>query len=165
MAEGTISERATNWNPSRAGIKWSAAHNSYLQAGAELGIPGLLVWTSLVVGGVWGMRRLRRRLPPAWSSADPERRFLYLAPTYLSVAFVGFGVSSLFVSFAYLDPIYLLAALVSGLYVAVERVRRADAEPPGPGSRHGTRPTPVRHAPIRNGRSGGGGPVVLRRLP
>src|SRR5205814_4750763 len=64
-AEGTISDKA---RLSFAGdpIRWTSPHNSFLQVGAELGIPGLILWSSLVVGGIVGMTHLRRRLPPTW---------------------------------------------------------------------------------------------------
>ena len=120
-AEGTISERALNWTPGSAGIKWSAAHNSFVEAGAELGVPGLIVWSSLVFGGIGAMYRLRRRLPKSWASGDSDQRFLYMATVYLPVSLVGFGVSAFFVSFAFIDPIYILAAFITGMYVIVER--------------------------------------------
>jgi len=120
-AEGTISERALNSSPGSAGIKWSAAHNSFVEAGAELGVPGLIVWSSLVFGGISAMYRLRRRLPKSWASGDSDQRFLYLATVYLPVSLVGFGVSAFFVSFAFIDPIYILAAFITGMYVIVER--------------------------------------------
>jgi O-antigen ligase len=120
-AEGTISDRARNWHPGEAGIKWTAPHNSFVEAGAELGIPGLVLWSSLVLGGIVAMRRLRRRLPKRWASGTPDERFLFLATTYLPVSLVGFGVSAAFVSFAFLDLIYILAALMTGTYVCVAR--------------------------------------------
>src|SRR5256886_14550022 len=68
-AEGTISDKARR---SFAGdpIRWVAPHNSFVQVGAELGLPGLILWSSLIVGGIVGMSRLRRRLPPAWRSEE-----------------------------------------------------------------------------------------------
>lgn len=127
MAEGTISERARGFVPSSGrGLKWRAAHNSYIQAGSEMGVPGLLLWTALVVGGIVGVRRLKKRLPDRWRVGDQEERFLYMAALYLPVSFVGFAVTSSFVSFAYLDPVYLLAALATGLYTAVDRKLRSD---------------------------------------
>lgn len=119
VAEGTISEKART-HIAGTGIRWAAAHNSYVQVGAELGIPGLALWITLVFGGVWAMHRLRSRLPKHWPRGDSEERFLYMTAMYLPVALVGFAVSSFFVSFAYLDPIYIVAALMAGLYVAVE---------------------------------------------
>lgn len=126
-AEATISDRARDWTPGQAGIKWSAPHNSFVEAGAELGVPGLVLWSSLVFGGIVAMRRLRRRLPKSWASGTPDERFLFLATTYLPVALVGFGVSAAFVSFAFLDPIYILAALMTGTYVCAGR-RLADLQ-------------------------------------
>lgn len=101
--------------------RYVAPHNSYIQIGSELGIPGLLLWSSLLVGGIVGINRLHRRLPKAWVRGDPRERFLYLASIYMPVALVGFAVTSFFLSFAYLQPVYLLAALTCGLYQSVER--------------------------------------------
>jgi O-antigen ligase len=120
-AEGTISDRARNWVPGMAGIKWTAPHNSFVEAGAELGVPGLVLWSSLVFGGIVAMRRLRRRLPKGWAAGDPDQRFLYVATSYLPVALTGFAAGAFFVSFAFLDPIYILAAFMSGMYVCAER--------------------------------------------
>ena len=73
-AEGTISDVAVTF-VDRIGhrLKWSAAHNSFLQAGAEMGIPGLLLFSSLVFGGIFSMVKYRRKLA-AWSRGDPEQR-------------------------------------------------------------------------------------------
>ena len=120
-AEGMLSERAKNLRPTDAGIKWSAPHNSYLEAAAEMGIPGGLLWLILVPGGVVAMYRLSRRLPRSWLHGDAEERFLYLAGMYLPVAMTGFAVSSFFVSFTYIDPVYILAALMAGMYISVDR--------------------------------------------
>lgn len=102
------------------GIRCSAPHNSYIQAGAELGIPGLILWCMLVLGGIISMLRLRPRLPAAWRHGDSEQRFLYLTPLYIAVAMSGFAVSSFFVSFAWLDIVYILTAFMAGLQVSVE---------------------------------------------
>jgi len=66
------------------------------------------------------MLRLRRRIPAGWIRGTAEERFLSLAPTYLAVAMIGFAVSSFFVSFAWLDPVYYLAALMAGVLVVIE---------------------------------------------
>jgi O-antigen ligase len=105
------------------GVRCTAPHNSYVQAGAELGIPGLIVWTSLIFGGIWAMIGLRRRLPRAWRNGNQVERFLYNSTHYFAVALAGFSASSLFVSFAWLDMVYIMAALMTGLYVSVHAYR------------------------------------------
>jgi len=125
-AEGTISEPARNFE-NRVGerLKWSVAHNSFLEPLAEMGLPGFLLWSSLVFGGMISMVRLRRRLPQAWARGDPEQRFLYGATLYIPISLVGFTATAFFVSFTYQDPIYILAAFVAGVHVACrDRLKR-----------------------------------------
>lgn len=110
-----------------SGIRIVAPHNSFVEVGAELGLTGLVLWSSLVLGGAVGMLKLRRRLPKAWSRGTRDQRFLYAATGYLALALVGFSISSFFVSFAYMDVVYILAALMSGVYAAVRRETPAPA--------------------------------------
>lgn len=121
-ADATISSRAEYFvgGPGQA-LQWRAPHNSYVQIGSELGFPGLILWCSLIFGGILGMLRLRKKIPKHWRKGDREQTFLYMATLYLPGAFIGFGVTSFFVSFAFLDPIYLLAAYATGVYASVER--------------------------------------------
>jgi hypothetical protein len=117
------------------GIRCTPPHNSFIQAAAELGIPGVLLWSSLIFGGMESMRRMRRRLPPSWRTGDPEERFLYLMTQYLMVAFAGFAVTSFFLSFAWIDIIYILAGFTAGMYVAVEhKLRHGALQPAGTGA-------------------------------
>ena len=99
-------------------MRCTPPHNSYLQAGTEMGIPGFIVWLSLVVGGILAPLRLRRRLPRSWMRGTDSERFIYGATSFFPVAMVGFAVPSLFVSFAWTDTLYLLSSLLAGLYVA-----------------------------------------------
>ena len=124
-AEGTISDKARR-RFAATPVRWTAPHNSFIEVGSELGVPGLVVWSSLIVGGIVGMTRLRRRLPEAWLHGDPEERFLYLATIDLPLALVSFAITAFFLSFAYLDIVYVLVAFIAGVYVAVgEKLRRA----------------------------------------
>jgi O-antigen ligase len=99
-------------------LRCTAPHNSYVQAATELGIPGFLIWVSLVIGGILGPLRLRRRLPKSWRRGTQSERFIYGATSFFAVAMVGFAVPGFFVTFAYMDPLYVLAAFLTGLYVA-----------------------------------------------
>lgn len=124
-AEGTISEKALEQVPGK-GIRWTAPHNSFVQVGAELGVPGLVLWSSLLVGGIVSLGRIRRRLPPDWARGDREERFIYLSTLYLPVSLLGFGVTASFLSFAYADPIYVLASFVAGVFVSLRSKRERD---------------------------------------
>ena len=62
-AEGTISPIANERNMAGLSVEWIAPHNTYVQVGAELGIPALVIWLSLLLGGTVGLWRVRRRHP------------------------------------------------------------------------------------------------------
>jgi hypothetical protein len=96
------------------------------------------------------MFRLRRRLPAAWQYGSHEDRFLYNMPLYLCVAMVGFAVSSVFVSFAWVDPVYFLLALMSGVYWVTAQ-RMAGVPVPGGAPEAAVR---GRRPPLRPHRSG-----------
>ena len=121
MAEGTISEYAQAMSTTDVGVKWSAPHNSWVEAGAETGIPGLLVWAALVVGSAGSLLRLRKKMPAEWATTgSPDQRFLYLATLYVPIAFIGFVVCGTFVSFAWSDQSYILPALSMGLQKVIQ---------------------------------------------
>lgn len=100
-------------------LKCVSPHNSYVQAGAELGVGGLITFAALVFGGIYAPLRLGRRLPKGWRRGSRPERFLFNATSFFAVAMVGFAVTSFFVSFAWRDPIYLMASLLAGLYISV----------------------------------------------
>jgi O-antigen ligase len=118
-AECTISPKIS---PTYTGgpLRCTAPHNSYVQAGAEMGFPGLLMWISLVFGLAIAPLRIRRRLPKSFLHGTNAQRFLYAATSYFAIAAVGFAVTSFFVSFAWMDPVYFMAALGAGLYIAAQ---------------------------------------------
>jgi O-antigen ligase len=157
-AEGMISDKA-QFAARGTGIRWAAAHNSFVQAGAELGIPGLLLFTGMIVGGMLGLNRLHRRLPRAWLHGTRDDRFLYLATTYFPVSLLGFAITGFFVSFAWTDPFYILGALTAGLYVCVEARLNGNSPAPPPS------PSPSRMATRGMTRPGPGVVLVPGPVP
>lgn len=128
-AECTISSKVAE--AGTGPLRCTPPHNSLIQAGAEMGTVGLIAWLSLIGGGVVGMLRLRRRLPAAWRRGTDTQRFLYHGSGFLALGMIGFAVPALFVSFAWMDPLYILAAFMTGLYVSI-RAEMQHGAPLGP---------------------------------
>lgn len=110
-AEGTISPLAARQSVGR-GVKWQAAHNSFVQIGAELGFPGLLFFVAMIVTAFAGLRRRWRRVVHPGARTDPRTAPLAQA---LGASLVGFTVGAFFLSLAYTEALYVLVALASGL--------------------------------------------------
>jgi O-antigen ligase len=109
-AEGRLSTESLERQAIGHGFKWSAAHNSFVQAGAELGVIGGLAFALLIlktpVDLIRHFRRSRRGVPVR----DQD-----LLPPLLAVSFLGFAVSGFFLSFAYSEIPYILLAMASAV--------------------------------------------------
>jgi len=121
VAEGTISPLARRQERGR-GVRWGAAHNSFIQIGAELGIPGLLLFVALIASCFAALRRVARN---ALRAAEARRAAITVSrlAQSLMAALVGFVVGAFFLSLAYADMLYTLAALA----VALAKVELGDA--------------------------------------
>jgi len=119
VAEGTISPLA-KLQERGIGVRWGAAHNSFIQVGAELGVPGLLLFIGWIASAFASLRRVARPSPNAGPAATDRSR---LAPS-LMAALGGFAVGAFFLALAYPDMLCTLAALAVGL---VKSARSDDA--------------------------------------
>lgn len=127
-AEGTISPIASARLSEGLSVEWIAPHNTYVNVGAEIGIPALIIWLSLLFGGTVGLWRLRRRLPASWEYESAERKFLSDACLFLPISFLGFAVSSTFLSHAYTILPYVIFAYLGGLHLLVHKELEKDAK-------------------------------------
>jgi O-antigen ligase len=127
-AEGTISPIARNRVAEGLSVEWIAAHNTYVQVGAEMGAPALIIWLSLLVSGSVGLLRLRRKLPASWDQT-PERRFLKECCLFIPVSFLGFMITSAFLSHAYTAVPYIIFAFLAGVLMIVHAELRKDKQP------------------------------------
>jgi O-antigen ligase len=110
VAEGTISPLARRQEVG-FGVRWGAAHNSFIQVGAELGMPGVLLFLGLIAKAFLSLRRVVRY---ARRTSPPVRDVSRLAQS-LTAALVGFVVGAFFLSLAYADMLYVLIAFAVGL--------------------------------------------------
>jgi O-antigen ligase len=115
-AEGTLSPLAVRQQYGK-GVRWNAAHNSYLQVGAELGFPGFVFFLLLIASAFAALRAARRQRPGQPRSHGELSQAL-------TTALIGFGVGAFFLSLAYHEMLYTLAALAVGL----QKVTRERAE-------------------------------------
>jgi O-antigen ligase len=126
-AEGTISPIASARLSQGLSVEWIAPHNTYVQVGAEMGVPAVVIWLSLLFGGTVGLWRIGKRLPASWEGESAERKFLSDVCVFLPISFLGFAVTSLFLSHAYTIVAYILFAYLGGAYLLVHRELQRDS--------------------------------------
>jgi len=119
-AECTLSERLVEEGPG-VGIRCTAPHSTWVQVGAELGIPGLIIWFTLLTLPVVRLLRLSRSLPIGWLRGDLEQRFLFACASALPISLIGFMVASTFLTFAWLDLPYLLVIFSGSTWLFTRR--------------------------------------------
>jgi putative inorganic carbon (hco3(-)) transporter len=110
-AEGTISPLVER-RPRGRSLKWGPPHNSYVQVLAELGVPGFLLFAAFLIN-----------VFRALGAPKPAGR-ARLAHT-LTASLIGFAVGSFFLTLAYNDMLYTLAAIAVGLHQVSLNAARA----------------------------------------
>jgi putative inorganic carbon (HCO3(-)) transporter len=95
------------------GTKWSVAHSSWVQIGAELGIPGLAALIIFYLGGIRRLRRLSKwaRAP----TAGAQLREGAAIGAALTGTLVGLLVAGSFITQAFGYAVWASAGLVAGL--------------------------------------------------
>ena len=117
-AEGKLSPFANRqqWG---VGVRWNAPHNSFIQVGAELGVPGLIIFVAMIGSAFHALRRMDRasRARPSIAPVRPELTQALMA------ALIGFVVGAFFLTLAYSELLYMLLALIVGAR-KVAQIRR-----------------------------------------
>ena len=96
--------------------KWSAAHNSFIQVGAELGVPGLVAFVWFVARGFTNSRHAARamRRRQLW----PRYQWL---PEALTLSLLAYVVAGFSLSQGYSIMLYTLLAVATALRAMAER--------------------------------------------
>ncbi|UTF50707.1 O-antigen ligase family protein [Desulfomicrobium sp. ZS1] len=106
-----------------SGWKWSTAHNSYLQIGVDLALPGLIAYLLMIVKSVAVARKLQASPGPFDSTP-----FLAATTRGLEVGFYGYCVCSIFLSQAYSPVLFYFLALVTALYSVSLKMQGSEAQ-------------------------------------
>ncbi len=124
VAEGTLSERAQSFGTAR----YTAVHNSFLQVAAETGIPGFLLWFSMIVSALVRLLKLRMRLRRRYP--DDSVRDFVLCADFLFVGLIGYCIGCQFLTMAYFPILFVQIALAAGLELSVAKWRRRPSAGP-----------------------------------
>jgi O-antigen ligase len=118
VAEGRMSAFADRqqWG---VGVRWNAPHNSFLQVGAENGVPGLVFFIAMLASALVALRRLARRPPPPGVTHHASPQLIQA----LTASIIGFVVGAFFLSLAYSELLYMLLAFAAGAQKIV-RIKR-----------------------------------------
>lgn len=116
IAEGTLSGRAGHLR----GVRWSAAHNSFVQIAAETGLIGLALWCLMLASCLIELRRQRRRLQSWRDDCEVQRQLALIATVRNSL--LAFLLGGFFLSAGYLPFLYLLVAYTIALAEATDRL-------------------------------------------
>lgn len=103
----------------RGGGRYQSAHNSWIQIGVELGIPGALVLAALYMVALRHLRALRLYGQPRLRAAGRRSSgpLLYAAVAVgLRGCLLGFLVTSFFLSAAYSTLLFALFAIIAASY-------------------------------------------------
>lgn len=111
VADGMLSRESKERAERGAGFKWSAAHNSFLEIGVELGVIGLALFVGMLVSAFRALRRIKSSQA---SKNQRGMRHVALASS-LSASLIGFAVSGFFLSGGYLSYVYMLLGVTVGL--------------------------------------------------
>ena len=123
MNADTVMSIALERQEQGMGFKWSAAHNSFIQIGAELGVLGLALMLFAIKSGVTGLNRMAKRARSLGEIAGSAQA--------VQGALIGFCVAGSFVSFAYSSLIYWIFGVAIGILKLEPKVTPVPAEASG----------------------------------
>jgi O-antigen ligase len=117
QAEGMLSKIAKKYAETGRGIKWSVAHNSFVEIGAECGVIALVLFLTMLGLTIRDSNRVRAgpRGSPVVTPDDTAFAQMLIA------SLVGYMVSGFFVSAEYFAYLYVILGLFLGQQAVLRR--------------------------------------------
>jgi O-antigen ligase len=134
-------------------VRSTLPHNIFVEAAAELGVTGLL----LFVGMIMGTFRLNFRTRRDVRKLGDWGRFLGGAAHGLDAALVGYIVSGFFVTVLYYPFFWMNLALTASLHLVAMRYARECRGPPTKNTQHLRRSRHALHPSVRSSLKAGAG--------
>jgi O-antigen ligase len=111
------------------GGKWSTAHNSFIQIGAELGVVGLILFCYIIWASLKGMKKVLKRV------GQEERAYSGLTTFYaIQCSWVGYAIGGFFLSAAHSPLFFLLAGLSTVIPFLINDMEKATVSTPKGGA-------------------------------
>lgn len=109
-----ITAYGRSFGQQESSVKWSAAHNSFLQVGTELGVTGLLIYLAIIISSFKNLKRIKSKL-----IARQHYDFACMGNALLCAIF-SFCIAGFFLSLAFSSTfIFILALSIN--YMALDR--------------------------------------------
>ena len=108
QAEGMLSAIAKRYTETGHGLKWSVAHNSFVEIGAECGVIALALFLSILWLSFRSLARVRAGPRGSPVATPTDQAFAQM----LTASLIGYIVSGIFVSAEYFTYLYVLLGLV-----------------------------------------------------
>lgn len=110
-----------------SGFKWSAAHNAFVQIGAELGLAGFILFIWLILSSLRMLRRLRAK----YAGLSGEFADHLWLTTALEISLWGYVTTAMFLSAAYSSMFYFLIAMC-GVFLKLDLMNQLQEQPVEP---------------------------------
>src|SRR5574341_1726816 len=127
QAEGMLADVSAERARENKGFKWSAPHNSFVEIGAEVGLPALMVFVAIFVTSIKTLARLKPRPP----TVTPEAMADGALAQALIGSLLGYVTSGFFLSQGYSAFLYTLLGMIIGLSKLHPEIVRAAARATG----------------------------------
>ncbi len=128
IAEGELSPLAKQYAEMGRGIKWSVAHNSFVEIGAECGVIGLVLFVLLLGVAIRTLSKVQNKTRGSPHISQHDAAFAQM----LIAALIGYILCGFFISAEYFAYLYVLFGLLLGQQAILKRRSTTNSSHPTP---------------------------------